>query len=94
MGLVVPQKILWNIPGPGIELESPALAGIFLTIRPEKSLCIPFSLPLMFCSGTSTWVLVLALLLFAQRERLVFESSVYLTVPGIQQLLTKYLLSE
>ena len=83
MGLVVPPKILWNLPGPGIELESPALAGIFLTIQPEKSVCIAFLLPLMFFSVTSTWALVLALLLVAQRERLAFESSVYPTVPGI-----------
>ena len=31
---------MWNLPGPGIELVSPALAGRFLsTVPPEKSLC-------------------------------------------------------
>ena len=31
---------MWNLPGPGIELVSPALEGRFLsTVPPEKSLC-------------------------------------------------------
>ena len=49
---------MWDLPGPGLEPESPALAGRFLTTEPPvKSLPILFDLNVAVVSSDSTTIL-------------------------------------
>ena len=45
---------MWDLPGPGLEPMSPALAGGFLTtVPPGKPQCVLFLYPSLSCEGST-----------------------------------------
>ena len=72
---------MWNLPGPGVKLMSPALAGGFSTTEPPgKSTCIIFAIIVkskkITCQTIISWEIVVKYRLLVTRlnidEKLIF----------------------